>query len=111
MWGAASAMDRVEVTLSRLIAPESRVTPCVSGRSSRLPALQTAWRRAWRRVAYGGTRVSVCAACPALWDVLCLSRERGPAADRRRTSTPAGRMGCGLQGGVVCTQIAVDTRF
>ena len=87
MGGAASARGRAEITIARLVAhacvitSSIRVTPCVSARSSRLPALQTAGDVPGVGVAYGGTRVS------------------------------AGRMFCGPEGGVVCTQIAVDTRF
>jgi hypothetical protein len=72
MGGAASAIGRAEITIARLmghacvITSPIRVTPCVSGRSSRLSTLQTAGDVPGVRVADSGTRVSVCAACPAL---------------------------------------------
>jgi hypothetical protein len=92
MCGATSAMDRAEATISPLMAhacvitPVIRVTPWVSWAFIPSPALQAAGDVPGGEVAYGGTRVSVCAACPALWDVLCLSRGRTPAADHRRAS-------------------------
>jgi hypothetical protein len=66
MCGAASAVGCAEVTLSRLMAhacvitPVIRVTPWVSGRSSRLPLfrrLETCLEVGWQTVAHASQSV------------------------------------------------------